>query len=233
MQHYFVNIVNSKICFTKQDEHHILRVMRMRVNDEIIAIFNKKEYLCEIISLNPLDVTIKEELNTNNEFDKNITLFFALAKGDKIDLVIQKATELGVSKIVLIQTKNCVTKFDNEDFKRKVDRYYLIAKEASEQSHRQLIPEILGVYSLNNIPSDLLCDINFLAYEKCESSETLDIGDANSVSIMIGPEGGFDIKEVELLKQIGFKLVSLGKRILRTETAAISALSVIGYLIEK
>ena len=109
-----------------------------------------------------------------------------------------------------------------------------IAKEASEQSHRTLIPEVLGVYDINNIPHDLLADLNLLAYEK-EAGQTSDFinKDAKSISVMIGPEGGFSDEEVAKLVKDGFKLISLGKRILRTETAAVYALSVISYLLEK
>jgi 16S rRNA (uracil1498-N3)-methyltransferase len=108
----------------------------------------------------------------------------------------------------------------------------LIAKEASEQCHRQIIPEIVGVYDINKLPPELLSDVNLVAYEKCEDSPLLEIK-GKSISILIGSEGGFDKKEIENLKKAGFKSVSLGKRILRTETAAVYALSVLGYYLEK
>ena len=232
MQHYFANIYEGTVQLLDSDAHHVLHVMRNKVGDKIIAINNGKEYLSEITNLSPLTILVKEELSTDNELKKDLTLLYCLAKGDKIEFVIQKATELGAKKIALISSKYCVTKIDNQSFNKKLVRYQAIAKEASEQSHRQIIPEILGVFDINKIPSSLLSDDNYVAYEKCEDTPSLEIN-GKSVSILIGPEGGLDKKEIEILEKTGFKCVSLGKRILRTETAAVYALSVLGYLLEK
>ena len=186
-------------------------------------------------SLSPLDIEINYEIPSDSELPSDVTLFFALAKGDKIEFVIQKATELGVKRIVLLKTERSVVKFDDKSIEHKLERFNKIAKEASEQSHRVVIPEIVGPVDIRKIPSEYLSDINLLAYEKeagstVNSFERLEKG--KSVSIMIGPEGGFSKEEV-LLLQDKFALISLGKRILRTETAAVYALSVIGYLLEK
>ena len=149
--------------------------------------------------------------------------------------MIQKATELGAKRVVLFQGKRSVVKFSNSDFSRKEARYISIAKEASEQCHREYIPEIKYVKSIKGV-KEYLEDINLLAYE-LEAGKATDIEselkEHKSVSIIIGPEGGFDESEVSFLKELGFKLVSLGKRILRCETAAVYALSVISYLLEK
>ena len=161
-------------------------------------------------------------------------MFFALAKGDKIDTVIQKATELGVARIVLINTERCVVKYEGKDTNKKLERFSKIAKEASEQSHRLRIPEIVGPINLNDV-DQYMCDVNLLAYEKV-AGKTDNIPlefKGNSVSAMIGPEGGFSEKEVELLQKKGFSLISLGKRILRTETAAFYILSVLGFILER
>ena len=129
-------------------------------------------------------------------------------------------------------------KWDEKETGKKIERFKKIVKEASEQSHRLLIPEILGVYSLNNLPKELLSDLNFFAYEK-EAGRTQSFLSAlkdssGSVSLLVGPEGGFSIKESEYVtKELGFVPVSLGKRILLSETAAIYALSVIGFILEK
>ena len=134
MQRYFATITDSSIVLSKDDSFHLLKVMRAKLGEEIIAISNKELYLGEVISLNPLVIKnkgiYKEE---SRELDKEVTLFFALAKGDKIDFVIQKATELGVSKIVLIKTERSIVKISQDDFNRKLVRYQMIAKEASEQ----------------------------------------------------------------------------------------------------
>ena len=232
MQHYFASIEDGLVKLSEKDIHHVLHVMRMKVGDTIVAVSEGKEYLADIKSLSPLTIEVVEELDTNNELSIDITLLYCLAKGDKIEFVIQKATELGAKRIALISSKYCVTKIDNQSFQKKLPRYLAIAKEAAEQSHRQIIPEILGVYDINKLPNELLSDINLVAYEKCGDNPSLEIKD-KSVSILIGSEGGFDSKEIETLLKQGFQTVSLGKRILRTETAAIYALSILGYGNEK
>lgn len=237
MQRYFALSVNSNQIFLEEgDVFHVTKVMRGKIGDNIIALFEKKAYKGEIVSLSPLLIrNIGELQEKSKELEVETTLFFALAKGDKIDFVIQKATELGVSKIILIKTEHCIVKMDNEDLKKKIsNRYFNIAKEASEQSERYIIPEILGVYDIDKIPTSLLAEVNLLAYEK-ENYKPIDfdfIKGKKSVSILIGPEGGLTTKEVDQLIKSGFKLVSLGKRILRTETAAITGLSMINMVIE-
>ena len=235
MQRYFASKKGNNIILEDGDVHHLLHVMRAHNGDEIEAVVDKKLYSCLIKSTSPLAIEINYEIPTNSELPNNVTLFFALAKGDKIDFVIQKATELGVSQIVLINTERSVVRYEPKDINRKLERFNKIAKEASEQSHRLAVPVIKGIYDLDKIPDDLFADVNLLAYEKeAEQGSLIPNIDKNaSLSIMIGPEGGFSIKEVEYLVNKGFKPVSLGKRILRTETAALYALSVIGFLLER
>lgn len=239
MQRYFAEIVDNKVVLSKEDEHHISHVMRNKVGDEIEVVFDSSLYLCKIVSFDPKpNVEVVEKIPTNGKETKNITLFFALAKGDKNDLVIQKATEIGVKNIVLVETKRCVAKFSDGDKQaHKFDRYTKIMKEASEQSRRLDIPNIYGVYKLNKIPEELLPENRFVAYEK-EAGNTdsfyasLAALDAStSIGIVIGPEGGFDKEEIEYLNSIGFKNASLGTTILRTETAAIYAMSVISFIL--
>lgn len=235
MQRYFAHKQGNKILLEDGDIHHLLHVMRAKVGEEIEAVCNQKLYSCIVKNTSPLDIEINYEILVDSELPCHVTLFFALAKGDKIDLVVQKATELGVSRIVLINTERSVVRYNEKDIEHKLERFKKIVKEASEQSHRVIIPEIVGAYDIDKIPDSLLEDINLLAYEKEAGKSNLisSIDKKHSVSIIIGPEGGFSIKEVDYLVNRGFKLVSLGKRILRTETAAINALSVIGFLLEK
>ena len=237
MQRYFAKKNNNQIILGDDDIHHLLHVMRARIGDEIEVVADGTLYSAIIDSLGPLSIHINYQIPSDAEINKEVTLFFALAKGEKIDFVIQKATELGVRKIVLIKTERCVVKMDQCDFQKKLVRYQKIAKEASEQCHRLVIPEIIGVIDINNIPNNLLTDINLLAYER-KAGHTKDLFSGNeqfnSVSVMIGPEGGFSEKEVDLLIQkYHFDTISLGKRILRTETAAVYALSVLSYLLEQ
>ena len=234
MQRYFATLVDQQIVLSEDDIHHIIHVMRMKVGDRFEVVVKARLYECEITSLSPLQFC-KIEKEEDVEIKTNITLFFALAKGDKIDLVIQKATELGVHKIVLFKSKRCVVNFDNKDIDKKLNRYRKIAKEASEQCNRLIVPEILGVIDLKIIDS-YLEEVNLLAYEKLagNTTESFEIKErTKSVSIMIGSEGGFEEEEVNYLTNKGFQTISLGKRILRCETAAIYALSVLAYLLEK
>ena len=237
MQRYFAEVVNNKVILGDGDVHHLLHVMRARKGDEIEVVADGKLYSCEVELVSPLSVKINYEIPTDSELPNNVTLFFALAKGDKIDFVVQKATELGVNRIVLFKSERCVVKYDDKDINKKLERFAKIAKEASEQSHRLRVPEIIGVVDLKNIPSSLLSNINLLAYEK-EAGQTKSFFESvdkdKTISVFIGPEGGFSEEEVNLLvNKSSCQLISLGKRILRTETAAMYALSVIGFLLER
>lgn len=238
MQRYFANKNNSQIIFSESDVHHITHVMRMRAGEEIEVVVDQHLYSCLIDSINPLSVSINYEIPTDCEIPNDVTLFYTLAKGEKIDLVVQKATELGVKRIVLLSSERCVVKWEDKDVKKKIERFNKIVKEASEQSHRIIVPKILGVYSLSNIPSELLAKTNLFAYEK-EAGKTdnlfnLLLNNKESVSVLVGPEGGFSEKEADMMiNKYHFHPVSLGKRILRSETAAIYALSVISFLLEK
>lgn len=235
MQRYFASVINNQIYLTEGDVLHVTKVMRNKIGDQLIAIDNNHVYLGDIVSIKPLVVKVNKELHEPNvELSKEVTLLFTLAKGDKIDFVIQKATELGVKRIVLVKSSRCIVKLSNEDFKKKLTRYNLIAKEASEQSRRHIIPEICGVEDIKSINKEYLSDINYLAYE-VESGPIarLQLERANNITIFIGPEGGFSKDEVALLNKQGFINLSLGKRILRTETAAVAALAMLVYEIER
>ena len=238
MQRYFVNKINNQIVFQDSDIHHILHVMRMKKGEQIEVVLDGALYCATIDATNPLEVSLTYSIPSDSEIDRDVTLFYALAKGDKIDLVVQKATELGAKRIILLATERCVVKWEEKETAKKLERFKKIIKEASEQSHRLIIPEIVGVYSLNNLPTDLLCDTNLFAYEK-EAGKTSSFDEVlnnskESVGILVGPEGGFSNNEAEMVtKELNFIPVSLGKRILRSETAAIYALSVIGFYLEK
>ena len=236
MQRYFANIdQNYDVHLSKDDEHHILHVMRMKKGDEIEVVDNQKLYLCRLNGTNPLSVSMVHEIASDVEISEDVTLLYALTKGDKIDLVLQKATELGVKKVALIQSERTVVKYDDKDIEKKSQRFIKIMKEASEQSHRLVVPEFLGIFNLKNLPKEVFSDINFVAYEKDANKPNYQfqgLEKGKSVSVLIGPEGGFSKQEIENLTNQGFIRTSLGKRILRAETAAIYALSVIGYLLD-
>ena len=236
MQRYFAIIDKEYfVHLTKDDEHHVLHVMRMKKGDEIEVVSNQKVFLCRLDETNPLTISVIHEIANDVEISEDVTLLFALTKGDKIDLVLQKATELGVKKVALIQSERTVVKYEEKDLEKKSQRFQKIMKEASEQSHRLIVPEFLGVFNLKKIPKEAFSDINFVAYEKDASDVNNSFSGltrGKSVSILIGPEGGFSEQEIANVTNQGFIRTSLGKRILRAETAAIYALSVIGYLLE-
>ena len=237
MQRYFATLIDSEhVKLEPEDEHHLLHVMRMRQGDEIEVVANGVLYLCNIGSTNPLTIYAVHEIETDVELNADVTLLFALTKGDRTDLVVQKATELGVKKVALIQSERTVVKYDNKDIDKKIQRFQKIMKEASEQSHRLVVPNLIGIYNLKQLPKEAFSDLNYIAYEK-EAGDTkeafADVTKNKSISILVGPEGGFSEEEVNNLVKQGFIRTSLGKRILRAETAAIYALSVLGYLLEK
>ena len=237
MQRYFAKLLDSEhIKLESEDEHHILHVMRMKKDDEIEVVANDTLFLCRIESTNPLNIYIVHQIDSDVEFNVDVALLFALTKGDRTDLVVQKATELGVKRIALIQSERTVVKYEEKDIAKKCARYEKIMKEASEQSHRLIVPQMMGVFNLKKLPKEVFSDLNYVAYEK-DANDTSGMFanfDRNkSMTILVGPEGGFSEEEINALTKQGFIRTSLGKRILRAETAAIYALSVIGYLLER
>ena len=237
MQRYFATLIDAEhVKLELEDEHHLLHVMRMRQGDEIEVVANGVLYLCNIGSTNPLTIYVVHEIESDVELNVDVTLLFALTKGDRTDLVVQKATELGVKRIALIQSERTVVRYDDKDIAKKCARYQKIMKEASEQSHRLVVPEMLGIFNLKKLPKEVFSDLNYVGYEKDASDVSgmfANFDKNKSISILIGPEGGFSENEINSLVEQGFIRTSLGKRILRAETAAMYALSVIGYLLEK
>lgn len=237
MQRYFASLIDKEhVKLEPEDEHHLLHVMRMRQGDEIEVVANGVLYLCNIGSTNPLTIYVVHEIETDVELNVDVTLLFALTKGDRTDLVVQKATELGVKRIALIQSERTVVRYEEKDIAKKCARYQKIMKEASEQSHRLIVPEMMGIFNLKKLPKEVFSDLNYVGYEKDASDVNgmfANFDKKKSITILIGPEGGFSGEEINNLVKQGFIRTSLGKRILRAETAAMYALSVIGYLLEK
>ena len=237
MQRYFAKLIDTEhVKLEPEDEHHLLHVMRMRQGDEIEVVADGVLYLCNIGSTNPLTIYVVHEIETDVELNVDVTLLFALTKGDRTDLVVQKATELGVKRIALIQSERTVVRYEEKDIAKKCARYQKIMKEASEQSHRLIVPEMMGIFNLKKLPKEVYSDLNYVGYEKDASDVNgmfANFDKKKSITILIGPEGGFSEEEINNLVEQGFIRTSLGKRILRAETAAMYALSVIGYLLEK
>ncbi len=216
----------------KEDKHHLKNVLRIK-KDEWIEIVDKKkeEYICKIINRDTLEFEIIKKSEKNRESNITIDLFQGLAKGSKMDSIIQKSVELGVSSITPTYTDRVIVKLNKKDEKKKKERYQKIAYEASKQSKRTKIAEIndfIKLKDIENYKEDY--DIILLAYENEEHGikEILNPS-MKKIAIIIGPEGGFDPKEVDYLENMGVKSISLGNRILRTETASSMLISILQY----
>ncbi|MDD2209664.1 MAG: RsmE family RNA methyltransferase [Bacilli bacterium] len=235
MQRYFANLEGEYVNLDEGDVHHLLHVMRARIGDQIEVVTSQKLFHARVENLSPLSIKIFDSIEQKSELPFDVTLIFPLAKGDKIELVLQKATELGVKNIYLVNTRYCVVKIDQPSFEKKKERYLKILKEASEQAHRLVIPNLYGVVDIDALPSSTLSKQNFVAYEKLsESGDIFPFSESkSSITYFVGPEGGFSEEEINALIKRGFAPISLGGRILRCETAAIYGLSVIGYYLEK
>lgn len=231
MQRYFAkDKVNNKITLLDSDIHHIKKVMRMNINDNIEVIYDKKLYLCKIID--NYDIEIVNEIKENNELNIDITIAIGLVKEQKFDLILQKLTELGVKEIIPLAMERSIIKLDKSKIDKKVERWNSICKEASEQSKRNIIPKVNLPMTLNelvklNYDKKLVCSVkqkdNFINKYLQFKDEYV------KMIIVIGPEGGVSDKEEEFLNNNDFISVSLGSRVLRVETAAIYVASVINY----
>ena len=238
MQRYFGKIIGRQVLLEDDDIFHLTRVMRAKVGEKIEVVNEGVVYLAQINHFKPLEIDVVRRLKENNELPNNIILIAALLKGEKMDLVLQKATELGVSEIVLLQTERTIVKFKKDEKEVKMKRFNLILKEAAEQSRRSIVPHLFRVITLDHL-SDIDAEVKMIAYEE-EAGPTNSfnkivdaIKPGQKIAVLIGPEGGFAEHEVEIALHHGFKKVSLGKRILRAETAAFYALSVIANRLEK
>lgn len=225
---------------TGPDVNHIRNVLRMKPGEEIrISNGRDRDYLCAVERVEP-DLVEARILGTeeSTELPARIVLFQGLPKGDKMELIIQKAVELGVGEIVPVASARSVVKLDKKKEESKLRRWNLISESAAKQSKRLIVPPVREVMSLSqafSFASGL--DRNLMPYENAEGMEGTrkefrSVSPGMTVGIFIGPEGGFDPGEVSLALEQGVRPVTLGKRILRTETAGLYVLSVLGFLLE-
>ena len=249
MPKFFVTneqIKNDLITIKGQDVNHIRNVLRQRVGDEITICnsYKGQDYLCEINKIEDeyIYCNILKELENNVESNIKVTIFQGLPKADKMELVIQKSVELGVYDITPIEMKRCVVKLNEKDKIKKIDRWQKISEVASKQSGRNIIPKINNVLKVKDIIEKIAdYDLLLVAYENEEKltlkeqlkNITNIEKDEIKIGVLIGPEGGIDPEEMVELKDNGAKIVTLGKRILRTETVALNVLSIIMYELEK
>lgn len=232
-------IEKETITITGSDVNHMKNVLRMKLGEQVrVSEKEGQDYLCEILCMESEQIGLSIIQNVKNtELPVKITLFQGLPKSDKMELIIQKAVELGVYEIVPVAMKNCVVKLDEKKEKSKLLRWQTIATSAAKQSKRSLIPQVHGIRSfLDAVKEAESLDISLLPYEHqrgmANTREVFGkIEKGSSIGIFIGPEGGFASQEIEAVQEC-MELISLGSRILRTETAGIAALAMLIYTME-
>ncbi len=244
MQKFFVKnnqIEENIINIIEEDVNHIINVLRLKREDEI-QICNQetaKNYIAKIVQYDKEKVVCKIEREIKSEVEPkvNVTLYQGLPKADKMELIIQKTTEIGIKRIIPVSMERSIVKLNEKDSKKKIQRWQKIAEVAAKQSKRDKIPQIEDVINISKIYSNINeYDIFIVAYENEKQIKLKEIlkkyNSAKNIAVLIGPEGGIEEKEIEKLKQSGVTTVSLGSTILRTETAPIVITSNILYELE-
>lgn len=246
MYHFYTersNISETQITLTGEDVNHIKNVLRMKPGEELIICDGEgTDHYCRIASFGRDTVTadILESFGSKAELETKIYLFQGMPKKDKMELIIQKAVELGVYEIIPVMTKRVIVKLDDAKKEaRRLERWQSIAESAAKQSGRGIIPEIVEVMDFRQaLEYAKTLDVSMIPYENADSSEcgmensravVRGLHGKRSVGIFIGPEGGFEESEIEQALNAGLKCISLGRRILRTETAGLAILSVIMF----
>lgn len=236
------DIGESEIFLSGDNHHHIKNVLRLPAGEEItVKTGGSISYVCEIKSYEDDRVvcTVKESIQTDTELPVYIDVFQGIPKGDKLELIIQKCTELGAAGIIPVMTSRSIVKLDEKKKKAKHERWEKIALNASEQSRRGRVCHVGEPVTFAEA-MDMAAgyDRFIIPYECAEGfSYTREVFDSiksgERLALFIGPEGGFSDEEISLAKAAGADVITLGKRILRTETAAMYVLSVMGYLFEE
>ena len=236
MYHFFVSEeqINGENAYIEgSDVNHIANVLRMKPGEELlISVKGDWDYLCKIVDIETDRVNLKVlESMEQRELPVNITLLQGIPKSDKLEMIIQKAVELGVSEIIPVKTKRVVVKIDEKKVDTKVNRWNAIAESAAKQSKRSIIPKVYEPMSIDNA-LEIVKDfgVKLIPYENADgidkTRKILDNMDkTKNIAVFIGPEGGFEESEVERIKNSGFEVITLGKRILRTERAGLALLS--------
>lgn len=246
MHRFYVSpdrIAEDSVRITGPDVNHIKNVLRMRQGGEIIICNGQgKDYYCIIntVSENEIIAGIQSIQATGAELKARITLFQGLPKKDKMELVIQKAVELGVYEIVPVMTKRAVVKLeDKKKEEKKLERWQSIAEEAAKQSGRGIIPRIRPVQAYQEaVEYASSMDMGLIPYENAMGMQATkdimkELGQYNTIGVFIGPEGGFEESEIEFAQAKHIHPITLGKRILRTETAGIAVLSMMVLMLEE
>lgn len=236
-------ICGDRIVITGEDVNHIKNVLRMKIGEEI-AVSNGvdgREYRCEVAQFLSDEVVCKLRFIKENdvELPAQVYLFQGLPKADKMELIIQKAVELGVHSVIPVATRRSIVKLDDKKAVAKQNRWQGIAEAAAKQSKRKIIPKIEKVMSFAEaLKTAKELEVRLIPYELAEdmshTKEVIEgIREGQKIAIFIGPEGGFDETEIALASEVGVEPITLGKRILRTETAGMTVLAWLMYHLEK
>ena len=239
MYQFFIeneNVSDGFVTIEGSDVNHMKNVLRMKPGERIrVSTRDGRGYFCEVTELT--DIFVRADILEQDEEGTEIYLFQGLPKSDKMELIIQKAVELGVYEVIPVAMKNCVMKLDEKKAKSKITRWQAIAESAAKQSKRSLIPKIhMPVTYKEAAAMAAEMDVRLVPYENergmAATKEAVEqIKKGQSIAVFIGPEGGFAPEEIALV-QDQMNLISLGKRILRTETAGLAALAILGYHLE-
>lgn len=244
MHHFFVEpsaVGDDEIVITGSDVNHIKNVLRMEVDEKLLISDGQGgDYCCIISAMSDTEIIarIEGENAERTELSTQFYLFQGLPKSDKMELIVQKAVELGVYEIIPFKAKRCVVKLDDKKADSKIKRWQSISESAAKQSKRGIIPNVHDVMTFKEaVEYAKTFDISIIPYENFKdmssTRQIIDkIGSNQKVGIFIGPEGGFDSEEVDYAFDNGIHPISLGKRILRTETAGLAILSVLMFKIE-
>ncbi|WP_040207935.1 16S rRNA (uracil(1498)-N(3))-methyltransferase [Neobacillus jeddahensis] len=246
MQRYFVKqeAIDDHFFIDEEDRHHIVKVMRMQKGDQIICVDPKgKQAVCRLAEITDSSVVadVVQWDDGISELPISITIASGLPKGDKLEWIIQKGTELGAHQFIPFAAARSIVKWDEKKSTKKIERWQKIAKEAAEQSHRSFMPEIISPMSFKEmLEKSNEYHYKLAAYEEESrngetsvlSSTLQKMNKGESLLLVFGPEGGLAEEEVKQLKDHGFRLCGLGPRILRTETAPLYSLAAISYHFE-
>lgn len=240
MQRYFVTpdaIQGDRVTITGDDVKHIVRVLRMEAGDEVIVCDGTgRAFHTELTELGDGEVAarIVEKLSAQPESPVKITLAQGLPKGDKMDLIIQKGTETGITRFLPLSMSRCIVQYDDKKEQKRRERWQKIAKEAAEQSHRNIVPDVANGMTFKQLMNALeRFDLVLVPYEMEKARGLRDVleehPEAREVCVVIGPEGGIAEEEIETALRAGAMPVTLGPRILRTETAGLFVAACVAY----
>lgn len=232
MQRYFAKEYNDKIILRDSDIHHIKNVMRMKIDDRIEVVFDKKLYICNIDSMEPLILSIIDIINEENKINLDVIVALGLVKEQKMDLILQKLTELGVNEIIPVNMERSIVKLDDNKISKKKIRWNTICKEASEQSKRTSVPiihDVINLKDLSKIDGDVRLVASTKEKDKLLNCYLQNIDNCAKIVVVIGPEGGISDREEDYLLDNGYSPVSFGNLIFRVETACIYVASILNY----